>query len=397
MDGTTRQVRAPDGVHLVGLFGAAVVLAVLGIAAGLGLTGSVPAGGLVVIAVAALAVVLGCGVILLRRLRAASAGLERATREAHETATRLKVLVEHVPAAVYIDMQDPDVSDGGRLAYMSPQIAGILGYRPEELVDDPELWPSRIHPDDRDAAIAAYDEHWLTGEPLRAEYRMLARDGSEVWVRDEAFAMTDETRSGVRVSQGLLVDTTDRKRLESQLIHDALHDPLTGLANRVLLRDHLERALARQGREPGRVALLFVDLDDFKRVNDSFGHAAGDEILCRVAERLVYAVRAGDVVGRQSGDEFAVLLVDVASDDEASAAAERVLGELRRPIQLGGRSIVVGGSLGVAVSGYDTTVEDLLLHADAAMYAAKGDGKGTFAFFDPRMRVRTWTELEAAG
>jgi PAS domain S-box-containing protein len=148
-----------------------------------------------------------------------------------------------------------------------PQIAGILGYGPDELIDDPELWPSRIHPDDRAAAIAAYDAHGQTGEPLRAEYRMLARDGSEVWVRDEAFAMADDTRSGQRVSQGLLVDTTDRKRLESQLIHDALHDPLTGLANRVLLRDHLERALARQGAA-GRVALFGA--------STTFRHAAGD-------------------------------------------------------------------------------------------------------------------------
>ncbi len=216
--------------------------------------------------------------------------------------------------------------------------------------------------------------------------------------------MADDTRSGQRVSQGLLVDTTDRKRLESQLIHDALHDPLTGLANRVLLRDHLERALARQGREPGRVALLFVDLDDFKRVNDTFGHAVGDDILCCVAERLARAVREGDVVGRQSGDEFAILLVNVVAEEEASAAAQRVLGELRRPIQLGGQSIVVDGSVGIAVAtrhgpGLEgsAAAKDLLVRADAAMYAAKALGKGTFAYFDPRMPVRTWTELEAAG
>jgi len=404
VDGSTRRFGASDGVYVVGLFGAAVVLAALSIAAGTGFIGGLPTAVVVLLALAALTVVLTCGDILLRRLRAASVGLERAKREADETATRLKVLVEHVPAAVYIDMQDPDVSDGGRLAYMSPQIVGILGYGPEELVDDPELWPSRIHPDDREAAIAAYDAHWHSGEPLRAEYRMLARDGSEVWVRDEAYAMTDDTRSGRRVSQGLLVDTTDRKRLESKLIHDALHDPLTGLANRVLLRDHLERALARQGRERGRVALLFVDLDNFKRVNDSFGHAVGDEILCRVAERLALAVREGDVVGRQSGDEFAVLLGGVLGNEEAAAAAERILTELRRPIQLGGSSIVVDGSIGIAVavrhgSGVEIAdaAKDVLVRADAAMYAAKAMGKGTFAVFDRRMPIRTWTELEAAG
>ena len=215
VDRTTRSFGVPDSVPVVGLFGGAVGLATLGLTSILSATNAGSTEVLVVAAVAALAIVLGCGALLLRRVRAAAFSLERTRREANESATRLKVLVEHVPAAVYIDMQDPDVSDGGRLAYMSPQITGILGYGPEELVDDPELWPSRIHPDDREAAIAAYDAHWHTGEPLRAEYRMLARDGSEVWVRDEAFAMTDDTRSGLRVSQGLLVDTTDRKRLES--------------------------------------------------------------------------------------------------------------------------------------------------------------------------------------
>jgi diguanylate cyclase (GGDEF)-like protein/PAS domain S-box-containing protein len=368
VDGTTRRFGVPDGLAVVGLFGGVLVLVAAAIA-GLG-----PDAGLVALPAALVAI--GAGALLVRRLRSAEARVE-------EAGSRLRVLVEHVPAAVYIDMADPDVSDGGRLAYMSPQIAGILGYRPDELVDDPELWPSRIHPADREAAIAAYDEHWRTGEPLRAEYRMLARDGTEVWVRDEAYAMADDSQSGRRVSQGLLIDTTDRKRLESKLIHDALHDPLTGLANRVLLRDHLERALARQARSPGAVALLCVDLD---------------EILVQVAARLVGAVRADDVVGRQSGDEFAVLLGRLASTDEAVVAAERILRELRRPILLGGRSIVVGGSIGIALAtGDNATVEEIVTQADAAMYAAKREGKGTYAVYEVRMPTRTWTELEAAG
>jgi diguanylate cyclase (GGDEF)-like protein len=210
--------------------------------------------------------------------------------------------------------------------------------------------------------------------------------------------MPDDEQSGRRVSQGLLVETTDRKRLESKLIHDALHDPLTGLANRVLLRDHLERAVARLDRSRGQVALLFVDLDDFKRVNDSFGHAAGDEILCRVAERLVDAVRGEDVVARQSGDEFAILVGRVLGDDEIGALAQRILAELRRPVQLGGHTVIVGGSIGIAVTSLrGTPPEDLLIQADAAMYAAKAAGKGTYAIYDPRMAVRTLTELEAAG
>ncbi len=385
------------GGAVVGLFGGALGLAALTLASALS-AGRDTVVALTAIGLGCVVVVLVSGLALARRLRDAGTILDQTIREADETASRLRVLVEHVPAAVYVDMDDPDVSDGGRLAYMSPQIVGILGYQPTDFIGDPELWPSRIHPDDRGAAIEAYEAHWRTGEPLRAEYRMIARDGTEIWVRDEAFAMADDTRSGRRVSQGLLVEITDRKRLESKLIHDALHDPLTGLANRVLLRDHLERALARHGRAPGAVALLFVDLDDFKQVNDSFGHAAGDQILCQVSERLGAAVRGDDVVGRQSGDEFAVLLDRVLGADEATVAAERILRELRRPIQLGGRVVVVGGSIGIAVaSERGTTAEDLLIQADAAMYAAKRAGKSTFAVFDPQMPVRTWTELEAAG
>ena len=389
----------PDGLPVAGLFGGALVLAALAVVGLTGVgSGQITPADLAAGDVLAFGAVIASGVVLVRRLRSAAGTLERTARQVEEAGSRLQVLVEHVPAAVYIDLADPDVSDGGRLAYMSPQITGILGYRPDELVDDPELWPSRIHPDDRAAAIAAYEAHWQTGQPLRAEYRMLARDGAEVWVRDEAYAMPDDTQSGRQMSQGLHIDTTDRKRLESKLIHDALHDPLTGLANRVLLRDHLERALARQGRSPGTVALLFVDLDDFKRINDTYGHATGDQILGQVAERLVSAVRADDVVGRQSGDEFAVLLGRVRDDTEAIAAAERILRELRRPIQFGARSIVVGGSIGIALAAeHDAGAEELMTQADAAMYAAKAAGKDRHAVYDPRMPVRTVTELEAAG
>ena len=394
-----RRFGVPDGLAVAGLFGGAVVLLALaaigpsGVGSGPFGPALVAVGGLV-----AFGVVVVAGVVLVKSLRTAADALERRTREVEEAGSRLRVLVEHVPAAVYIDVADPDVTDGGHLAYMSPQVTAILGYRPDELMNDPELWPSRIHPEDRAAAIEAYESHWQTGEPLRAEYRMLARDGNEVWVRDEAYAMPDDTQSGRQVSQGLLIDVTDRKRLESKLIHDALHDPLTGLANRVLLRDHLERALARQGRTEGTAALLFVDLDDFKRVNDSYGHAAGDQILVQLAQRLVAAVRAEDVVARQSGDEFAILLGQVANANEAILSAERLLRELRRPILLGGRSVVVGGSVGIAHGAErDATVEDIVTQADAAMYAAKAAGKDRYVVYEQQMPVRTWTELEAAG
>jgi diguanylate cyclase (GGDEF)-like protein/PAS domain S-box-containing protein len=322
------------------------------------------------------------------------ADLEDALARRAEADTRYRVLVEHVPAAVYIDVEDPKVTDGGRLLYLSPQIEAILGYPPDAFVNDPELWPSLIHPDDRDIALNAYSEHWSGGQLLRAEYRMFARDGSLVWLRDEAYAMNEGT-DNARVSQGLLIDTTDHKRMEAQLLHDALHDPLTGLANRVLFREHLERALQRRRRRGSSIAVLFLDLDDFKVVNDSLGHRAGDRLLIEVAHRLSSAIRAGDIAARQGGDEFTVLLESVAGVADAADSAERLAAELRRPIELDGRSIVVGVSVGIALSsGRDTGADDLLAHADAAMYAAKGDGKARHAVFDPTMRARARSRLE---
>ena len=152
VDGSTRRFGVPDGLAVVGLFGGALVLTALAVIATTDIVTGDNASVVVSAAVVALCAVLGAGVVLVLRLRSASQTLERTTRQVEEAGSRLQVLVEHVPAAVYIDVADPDVSDGGRLAYMSPQIIGILGYRPEELVTIPELWPSRIHPDDRGAA-----------------------------------------------------------------------------------------------------------------------------------------------------------------------------------------------------------------------------------------------------
>ncbi len=308
--------------------------------------------------------------------------------------SRYRVLVERVPAAVYIDVADPSVSDGGRLAYMSPQIEAIVGYPPDAFLADPELWPRLIHPDDRKIALAAYVEHWATEAPLRADYRMIAQDGSVVWVHDEAYSMTEgSVVGGRRVSQGLLVDTTDQKTLEAQLLHDALHDPLTGLANRVLFADHVERALASRRRGRTQVALLFLDLDDFKVVNDTLGHRSGDRLLIQVARRLSEATRAGDIAARQGGDEFTVLLDRVHGVEDAVASAARLVTALCRPIELEGLNISITVSIGIALASDENTADDLLAHADAAMYAAKAQGKARQAVFDPSMRGRAQSRL----
>ena len=322
--------------------------------------------------------------------------LESALVHRAEADSRYRVLVESVPAAVYTDVYDPAVTTAGQSFYMSPQIETILGYPPEAFVADPELWPQLIYPDDFDSTIAAYIDHWATERPFRGDYRMVARDGSVVWVHDEAFIMPfDASMGDRRVSQGLIFDITEQKRLEEQLVHDALHDPLTGLANRVLFRDHVERALAARRRRRRKVAVLFLDLDNFKIVNDSLGHRAGDRLLVEVGRRLNATVRATDVAARQGGDEFTILLDRVRGIEEATATAERLAAELRKPIDLDGRSIVVAVSIGIALAGGpEIAADDLLAHADAPMYEAKSQGRARYAVFDPSMRIRARARLE---
>ncbi len=332
---------------------------------------------------------------LLDDSRGARDDLEIALIQRAEADSRYQTLVERVPAAVYIDVADPGVTDGGHLAYMSPQIESILGYPPEAFIEDPELWPRVTHPDDRDATVAALAEHWLTEQPLRMDYRMIAADGSVVWVHDEAYAMRDDSTGGRRVSQGLLVDTTEQKRLEAQLLHDAFHDPMTGLANRTLFREHLDRALDRSRRRRSGVAVLFLDVDDFKVVNDSLGHSAGDRLLVEVAQRLTATLRADDIAARQGGDEFTILVERVHGEEEAVALAERLAAAIRVPIVLEGRPLVVGVSIGIALArGRQAVAVDLLAHADAAMYAAKEQGKGRHVVFDPSMQRRAQSRLE---
>lgn len=175
--------------------------------------------------------------------------------------------------------------------------------------------------------------------------------------------------------------------------HNALHDPLTGLANRDLLLNRMAHARARIARDGGRVALLFVDLDDFKTINDSLGHSAGDALLVAVARRLEQATRSQDTVARLGGDEFAILQHD-ASEDGPGATAARVREVLRAPIAVGGRSLEVGASVGIARASAELSPDDLLRNADLAMYSAKRQGKRDSAVYEPAMHRRALTRLD---
>jgi diguanylate cyclase (GGDEF)-like protein len=262
---------------------------------------------------------------------------------------------------------------------------------------DPGLWFRQIHPEDQPRVTLEEEGQWAKRAPEGAsEYRMLTRDGRIVWVRDVGAIIADEEGRPLYWS-GVLSDITDRRELEEQLEHQAFHDTLTGLANRALFLDRVEHALARGTRGGETVAVMFLDLDDFKTINDSLGHGSGDRVLVAVAARLEQLLRPGDTIARLGGDEFAILLED-ASVEDAIRVVERILGSLEEPFGQDSKSILVRASLGIAVAD-DPRLDaaDLLRNADVAMYAAKARGKGRFEVFRPDMHVAALKRLEMEG
>jgi diguanylate cyclase (GGDEF)-like protein/PAS domain S-box-containing protein len=281
----------------------------------------------------------------------------------------------------------------GIVVYESPSVERILGYEHEALVGTPIL--DMMHPDDKQASITFFLEAAKTGEvtaPVR--WRVRHADGSWRYVETIYKNLADDPNVG-----GMLLttrDVTDRKELEDQLAHRAFHDALTGLPNRSLFTDRVEHALARRVREPGRIAVLFLDVDDFKTVNDSLGHAAGDELLVAVAKRIDACLRGGDTAARLGGDEFAILLEDVDDPAEAAGVADRVLESLRPPFDIDGKRTFVYASIGIATSAGSPgeRAEELLRNADVAMYIAKRRGKGGHEFFEPDMHLAAMKRLE---
>ncbi|MFQ5596866.1 MAG: EAL domain-containing protein [Nitrospiria bacterium] len=186
-----------------------------------------------------------------------------------------------------------------------------------------------------------------------------------------------------------------RRRTEKMIEHQAYHDVLTGLPNRFLFEDHLSKSLAQARRSPRRIGIMFIDLDRFKAVNDSLGHASGDELLQVVAQRLLSSVRESDTVARMGGDEFSVLLSEIESVDSVTEVAERIIEELQPPIKLGRYRLHIGASIGIALypqGGRDA--QTLLRNAGTALYRAKGEGKNTFRFYSPTMRKKACDCLE---
>ena len=302
---------------------------------------------------------------------------KRAEEELRRAEARYRTLVEQLPLAVYIDPMNPTSSN----VYTSPQIEPMLGYSTGEWASNPALFVESLHPEDRERVLAAHALTHATGEPLCIEYRLIARDGEVVWVHDEA-SVIDDQAGGAPVLQGYLLDVTERMEAEAELRHQAFHDSLTGLANRALFTDRVQHALV-VGRLGGReAAVLFVDLDDFKTVNDTLGHSVGDQLLKAVGIRLCDSLSPRHTVARLGGDEFAVLVEEDKRDAAAADTAERLITALQSPFDVGGREIFVTASIGIAAG---DSAEELLRSADVAMYRAKTRGGAQYAVYAPRM------------
>ena len=276
----------------------------------------------------------------------------------------------------------------GRVLEFNPAAERIFGYRTVDVIGR-ELAELIIAPEDRDAHRRGLARGFQTGDwPLvgrRLEVTGVRANGERLPVELSLTAVNDAAAGSAAV-YGFVRDISERRRGEEQLAFLAYHDPLTGLPNRALVEQQVELALARARRTATSVALMFVDLDDFKEVNDRLGHAAGDQLLAGVAARLRGVLRDSDVLARQGGDEFLILITDLSDDVVRSAemVAVKVLGSLREPFVVGTAEVRTGASIGISLFPADAAdTEALLRHADAAMYEAKGQSGGRLAFHQP--------------
>ncbi len=276
---------------------------------------------------------------------------------------------------------DWDVSSG--TVFYSPRWKAMLGYDEGEVGNSPAEWLSRVHPKDLDELQDMLDGQLSRGQgSLEFEHRMIAKDGTYRWGLCRAITVPGPGGQAARVV-GSLTDITERKELERRLRQAALYDSLTGLPNRSLFMDRMEQAFARAKRSPEyQFCILFMDLDGFKLVNDTYGHAFGDLLLVTVAERISAHLRGNDTAVRFGGDEFAVLLDSVKSVEHIRTIAKRIQTKLSAPYEIEGEEVIVSATIGIASSttGYQSP-EDMIRDADAAMYREKPGERGSRVIF----------------
>jgi len=279
--------------------------------------------------------------------------------------------------------------------YFSPRWKAMLGYEENEIGNSYMEWFDRIHTEEKDKVAMALSMHLNGHSPyFESEHRMLHRDGVYRWMLVRGLAVRDSAGIAYRMA-GSQTDITARKNAEEQLVHDAFHDMLTGLPNRALFIDRLGKAIERSTRGDYLYAVLFLDLDRFKDINDSLGHGTGDMLLIAISNALKTCVRSGDTVARFGGDEFVILLEDFREVNHATNVTTRIQQLLAKPFQVGDHQVFTSASIGIVLSalGYISPY-DVLRDADIAMYQAKMMGKAKFVMFDKEMRSQVIARLK---
>ena len=280
------------------------------------------------------------------------------------------------------------VDESGLIRYLTPSVERVLGYTPSDL--EGQTLADLIHPRDVERAVSFLaDTRDQRGATAPTEWRVRHRDGT--WIHLETVGTNLLADPTVRSIVLTARDVTERKVVERQLAKQAFHDPLTGLANRSLLKDRVQRANLRDRRS---FTLLFLDLDNFKHVNDSLGHAVGDQLLVEVASRIQQCVRPIDTAARLGGDEFAVFLEDSPDIEDAITVAERIIESLKTPIKVSGKTAFTSTSIGIAPGSLADSTDELLRNADIAMYRAKTRGKGQHVVFRPSMHAEALERIE---
>jgi diguanylate cyclase (GGDEF)-like protein/PAS domain S-box-containing protein len=309
----------------------------------------------------------------------------RTNKSLRESEERFRTLLLNIPGAMYRCAAKSDWD----MEFISDNIEAMSGYPASDFIGSTvRTFASLIHPEDRQSVEDAVDDALARREPFILEYRIVRADGGIAWVYEKGQGVFG-AEGQVLWLDGAIFDITERKLLQEQLAHQAFYDSLTGLANRALLHDRTSHAVAHAERRGDRLAMLLLDLDGFKIINDSLGHQAGDEVLMMVAKRILACCRLSDTVARLGGDEFAVLLEEDVNEHEALSVAKRLLETLREPFVIQGRELTVGGSIGIAFSNAGaSSTSDLLRDADAAMYSAKSRGRDRFELFEPAMHTK---------
>jgi diguanylate cyclase (GGDEF)-like protein/PAS domain S-box-containing protein len=304
-------------------------------------------------------------------------GRLRATRSFRVSERRFQSLASYTPVGIL------EMAEDGTTLYFNPRLNEIAGVDDDFWHD--HSWLDCVHPDDRASVIAIARAARTSRNDTGASFRVLRPSGEVRSVR--MLAAPVSTDEGGRLSFVITVqDVTDEVAATEALAFQAMHDSLTGLPNRALFLDRLTLELASAARSGSDLAVMFMDLDRFKDVNDGLGHQAGDELLKAVAVRLLDVVRAGETVARLGGDEFTFIFHDVDGPTKAATVAQRILAVFDEPIDVGGSTVVVTGSIGIVLPATGAQADAVLRDADAGMYRAKEAGRSRFEIFDEAQR-----------